>query len=583
MKRLPFHLTNWPKISLSVTWLVAAPVGLWAVATIYVPIFAALLSPAQTWAATALIGVCVALSVAWHALAHGMAARALRGETPARVSIYPFGDAAQAWPAASPAWREVLAATAGPLASLALAGIAYWLWDAHLNLYLNLATLFVCGFNLWLAVVNLAPAFPLDGGRVAAVLLGSVMVSPTAAARLAVRFGYAIAVALGGWGIFLIAQRSRFSWPTGLATIFFAGLIALALRRPPARNSEAVPSARPGGWPRLARAALAGLLMLTLLAVSGSLVLMNNGLEAPGAAEAVEPMVQVAPSHAYTAAGSFILTTVIVQTPILAGERLAAQFDPAYKIVSPADIVPPDTTPQQLAQQGYRQLDQSETAAIVAGLRQAGFAAGVVGHGAEVLSILPDSLAQGQLQVGDVITGLDGTQVQTTDDLIGLIRQQPPGATVRLTVMRGQATVEVDVPLMPAADPNSPPRLGISIQPAGFDLSLPFPVTITAQKIVGGPSAGLMFALTVYNAVTPDDLTGGRRIAGTGTIDLSGAVGPIGGVEQKVAAAEAAGATYFLSPAENYDAARSVARHIQVVKVTSLQEAVDFLHSLPPQ
>jgi Lon-like protease len=582
MKRLRFHLAGWPKISLSLTWLVAVPVGLWAIATIYVPIFAALLSPAQTWVATTLIGVCVALSVAWHTLAHGLAARALRVEAPTRVSVYPFGDAAQAWPAASPAWREVAAAAAGPLASLALAGIAYWLWDAQLNLYVNLASLFVCGFNLWLAAVNLAPALPLDGGRIAVALLDGVMATP-AAARLAVRLGYVIALALTAWGIFLIVQRSRFSWPTGLATIFFALLIALALWRQPAQPSEAATPVRLGGWPRLARAALAGLLMLALLAASGSLVLMNNGLEAPGTAEAVEPMVQVEPSHAYTSTGSFILTTVIVQTPILAGEWLAAQFDPAYKIVPPANIVPPNTTPRQLARQGYRQLDQSETAAIVAGLRQAGFTAGVVGHGAEVLSILPDSLTQGQLQVGDVITGLDGTPVQGTDDLISLVRQQQPGATVRLTVMRGQETAEVEVPLMPPADPNGPPRLGISIQAAGFDLSLPFPVKITAEKIVGGPSAGLMFALTVYNAVTPDDLTGGRRIAGTGTIDLNGAVGPIGGVEQKVAAAEAAGATYFLSPAENYEAARAVARHIQVVKVASLQEAVDFLHSLPPQ
>jgi len=100
---------------------------------------------------------------------------------------------------------------------------------------------------------------------------------------------------------------------------------------------------------------------------------------------------------------------------------------------------------------------------------------------------------------------------------------------------------------------------------------------------VGGPSAGLMFTLTVYNLVTPKDLTGGRKIAGTGTIDMDGTVGPIGGVEQKVAAAEAAGAEYFLSPVENYENARAVARHIQVVKIATVEQAVEFLHSLSPQ
>jgi PDZ domain-containing protein len=122
--------------------------------------------------------------------------------------------------------------------------------------------------------------------------------------------------------------------------------------------------------------------------------------------------------------------------------------------------------------------------------------------------------------------------------------------------------------------------LGITIQPAGFDVQLPFPVKIVPQKIVGGPSAGLLFTLTVYNMVSPEDLTGGRKIAGTGTINVDGTVGPIGGVEQKVAAAEAAGAEYFLSPVENYENARSVARHIQVVRIATAEQAVEFLHSL---
>jgi PDZ domain-containing protein len=92
-----------------------------------------------------------------------------------------------------------------------------------------------------------------------------------------------------------------------------------------------------------------------------------------------------------------------------------------------------------------------------------------------------------------------------------------------------------------------------------------------------------MFTLTVHDMVTPADLTGGRVIAGTGTINLDGTVGPIGGVQQKVAGAEYAGAEYFLSPPENYDDARSVARQIKVVKVATAEEAIQFLRSLPPQ
>jgi PDZ domain-containing protein len=204
----------------------------------------------------------------------------------------------------------------------------------------------------------------------------------------------------------------------------------------------------------------------------------------------------------------------------------------------------------------------------------------MVGKGVEISTVQPDSQAQGLLQSGDVITGLNGRPIQTTSELIAQIKTQEPHTTVHLTIERNHHEVEVAVPLMPPTATNTSPRLGITIQPAGFDVQLPFPVKIVPQKIVGGPSAGLMFTLTVDNMVSPEDLTDGKKIAGTGTINMDGSVGPIGGVEQKVAAAEAAGAEYFLSPVENYENARSVARHIQVVKIATAEQAVEFLHSL---
>jgi Lon-like protease len=91
-----------------------------------------------------------------------------------------------------------------------------------------------------------------------------------------------------------------------------------------------------------------------------------------------------------------------------------------------------------------------------------------------------------------------------------------------------------------------------------------------------------MFTLTVYNLLQSQDLTGGRKIAGTGTINPDGSVGPIGGIEQKVIAAEAAGAEYFLSPPDNYPAALSAASHIKVVRVATVEQAITFLRSLPP-
>ncbi len=150
-------------------------------------------------------------------------------------------------------------------------------------------------------------------------------------------------------------------------------------------------------------------------------------------------------------------------------------------------------------------------------------------------------------------------------------------------VTRAQQQLKVDVPLMAPATPNGAPKLGIQIEPAGFDYKPPFPISIETNKISGGPSAGLIFTLTVYNSLAPINLTGGRRIAGTGTINLDGSVGPIGGVKQKIFAAEAVGATYFLCPVENYADAVSVAKTIKVVKIATVEQAVDFLRSLPAQ
>jgi len=226
-------------------------------------------------------------------------------------------------------------------------------------------------------------------------------------------------------------------------------------------------------------------------------------------------------------------------------------------------------------------LDQSITTASVVGLRLAGFNASEVGKGAGISSILPDSPAHGLLLPGDIITALNGTPVHTANDLIGLVKTQDPLSTIHLSVLRDQQNQEFSLPLMAPAKVGDPPRIGIVVQEAGFETDLPIPVKIVPQKIVGGPSAGLMFTLTLYNMLTPTDLTGGRRIAGTGTINPDGSVGPIGGVQQKVAAAEAAGAEYFLSPVDNYTDAASVAGKIKVIKVATVGDAIAFLQNLP--
>jgi PDZ domain-containing protein len=465
-----------------------------------------------------------------------------------------------------------------------LALLIYLLWNAQLQSYLNLITLFLVFFNGGLAVVNLIPVFPLDGGRLLRAIMWGVLGRPALSSRQGQRLGFLLGLVLAGWGIVLIAQQARFSWQTGAGTLIFAGLLLLPLLVQPVWPWDRPDPARPGRWSTiLVRGPLAGLLIFCLLSVTLALAPMNNGLEAPGIAPPVEPMVEVPASYRHPSAGRFLLTTVFSQTPITVGQWIFGQLNPVIRLVPPERIVPADTTVQEVARRNYRMLDESQTAAIVVGLRLAGYEAVLEGLGARVLAVLPDSPANHLLQPDDVITGLNDDPVGTVLELTDLLKTQDPASNVRLQVEREGRTEAVSTSLMPPAEPDQPPRIGITVEDAGFDVQLPFPVRIVPQKIVGGPSAGLMFTLTVYNLLTPEDLTGGRIIAGTGTIDLDGVVGPIGGVQQKVAGAELAGAEYFLSPPENFDDAVAVARRAEVVKVATAAEAIQFLRSLPPR
>jgi PDZ domain-containing protein len=192
-------------------------------------------------------------------------------------------------------------------------------------------------------------------------------------------------------------------------------------------------------------------------------------------------------------------------------------------------------------------------------------------RGVLVRRVDPDGAANGALFSGDLIVAADGAAVETPTDLARAVAAAA-GRAIRFTIrVEGRArTVGVE-PRAPSGE--GPPSLGVEVMP-----NFPFDVVIGSGDI-GGPSAGLMWAVGVIDLLTRGDLTGGRRIAGSGTIDLDGTVGPVGGIELKVLAAERAGAEAFLVPRGDLAAAGRVVTTMRLVPIDDLDDALRYLAS----
>jgi PDZ domain-containing protein len=298
----------------------------------------------------------------------------------------------------------------------------------------------------------------------------------------------------------------------------------------------------------------------------------------PGPAKDVNELVHVSGERVYPSAGNFFLTTVAVSTrPISLFEAFVGWIDPAVSLYKRSDIVKPGLTDEQNAQYNALDMEESKYAALIAALHATGFDTPPI-PGARVIGVAGGFPAEGKLKTGDLIVAVDGATVRDPESAVRPIVAKPIGSKVTVTVLRGdrRITTEMKTVRSPLAGEEKRPVLGIRLARA---LRLPFDVTIDSQNI-GGPSAGLAFALTITDVLTPEDLTRGHHVAVTGTIDPSGRVGPVGGVEFKVRAAEKEGADVFLAPADEVAQARGAASHLKVIGVSTLAEALAQLRKL---
>ena len=283
-----------------------------------------------------------------------------------------------------------------------------------------------------------------------------------------------------------------------------------------------------------------------------------------------EQVIQIIGGEASESAGQLHLTTVEVVFPRHLWDAMGAWWDDDRAVVPEELVYPPGQSRQEVIQRNEQEFARSQSAAEIAALRYLGYPSQVV-----VVDVVADSPAEGRLAAGDVITAVDGVKVSEPAELRELVRAQPAGSTLTIDYQRDGEPGTAEV--VTAAGEDGAPQLGVQVT-EGFDT--PFELRIFLDEI-GGPSAGLMFALGIVDKLDPEDLTGGLLIAGTGTIDELGNVGAIGGLPQKLAAARELGAAAFLVPAANCPTAvENAPPGMTLVRVEALAEAVDALAAL---
>jgi PDZ domain-containing protein len=290
------------------------------------------------------------------------------------------------------------------------------------------------------------------------------------------------------------------------------------------------------------------------------------------------PLIDIPDETTYPTSGELNLLTVYVdgsrERSLTWLEVAQAWFDPS-RTVLPIDAVYPDgQTDEEADQQSAADMSNSQQDAVAAALTELGidYASVLV-----ISGVVDDAPATGLLEADDEVLTADGTAVENVEELRAVLEDAGVGANVVLGVVRDG--VELDVTVVPiASSTDGSPVIGVY---AGVQYD-DFPIEVNIQlENVGGPSAGMMFALGIYDKLTPGELTGGENIAGTGTIVGSGEVGAIGGIIQKMYGAREAGAEWFLAPASNCaEVVGNIPSGIEVFAVSTLDRAVAAVEAI---
>jgi Lon-like protease len=337
------------------------------------------------------------------------------------------------------------------------------------------------------------------------------------------------------------------------------------------------------------------LVLMTIFIVATSFYYLPYYVTKPGSAHELDPIVEV--KDGYDDKGEFMLTTVRMGKANIYAYLIASIKK--YEYIYPVEeIRNPHESDEEYNLRQLQLMENSQNHAIEVAYKAADKPFHYNYKGIYVLNVYPSMPAEDILKPGDRITAIDEQEFESSEEFIQYVGKKKKGDKVTITFIRNNEEKSETIPLMEFPEMPGKAGLGISLSDDKEIVTDP-EVSLNTDEI-GGPSAGLMFSLEIYNQLTEDDLTKGYPIAGTGTISEDGEVGRIGGIEQKIIAADKAGAAYFLAPNDqisdeikekhpelesNYSAAKKTAEDIgtdmKVIPIESFDEALKFLNSLP--
>lgn len=337
--------------------------------------------------------------------------------------------------------------------------------------------------------------------------------------------------------------------------------------------------ARRGGLSRRTWTLLFSLVVVGALLVVGLVVQVPYVALGPGptfdtlSSASGTQIVAISGTHAYRTSGQLRLVTVSEDQTVTMFMALGMWMSGRYALAPREDYLPPGESEQQVQQQNVQEFTDSQSDAEVSALRYLHYPVNVVAQ-----EVVNGSPADKHIKPGDKLLTVNGKSVASVEDVQNALLPTSPGQVVDVVVQTPGAPPR-DLKIKLGSRPDGKQGF-LGISPAAH-ADVPFKITFGLGNQIGGPSAGLMFALAVIDKLTPMNVNGGMVVAGTGEIDDQGNVSPIGGIPFKLVAAREAGSTVFLTPAQNCsEALTRVPSGLRLVKVTSLSSAVSELADL---